>query len=310
LGQEVEQNDIAEEYSKIPKEKELEGLHKSKSSPASLPTISHPPPQDSTNPISVETPNGWKPLVVSKSFPQYGSKEMVRGFTVGLDQKEFDNILSKARIVEFIELPGDSTYSKPRPHPKAILLGILEDFERRQRDQIKRQESYIEIIEAEIKDERRSSYKNENGLAGCSIKLSKRNLYLGQMRPKLQYLTSAVDELQSCPGMPQSINELSFLFPKKAIREKPEVEREQYFGRFWTHQLSEINSRLSHLKSKGEQCKVNVETLQFRVTGNLLMVFSKIKYITQILTDCFARYPIYCNSGRRTGFMTPRNIGL
>jgi hypothetical protein len=76
--------------------------------------------------------------------------------------------------------------------------------------------------------------------------------------------------------MPQSIEELTFLFPQKAIREKAVAERESYFGRFWIHQLSEINSRLSHLKAKGEQCKVDVETLQHRVTGDLLMVASQI----------------------------------
>jgi hypothetical protein len=272
--------DGAGQNSKASKGKELEALHQAQWSPASLPTMSYPPPQDPKITEPSDRSNGWTGLPVSKSFPQYLSKEMVRGFTIGLSKDEFENILYKAGTVEFRSRPSDrdlpvtSTNSKPRHHPKALLLGILEDFENRQRDQIKRHKSFIGFIEDDIEIQRRPSNKNGNGLARCSIKLSQCNLYLGRLRPKLQYLASAIEALESCPGMPQSIEELTFLFPQKAIREKAVAERETYFGRFWTHQLSEIHSRLSHLKGKGEQCKVDVETLQHRVTGDLLMVSS------------------------------------
>jgi hypothetical protein len=295
LGQEVNDNDMAEGNSRSPKGKESEDLHRIKSSPASLPTTSHPPLQEKCS-ASFKKPDGWAGLPVSKSFPQYLSKEMVRGFTIGLNKDEFENILYKAQTVEFLspgsgnegsgnELSETSTYSKPRTHPKAFLLGILEDFERRQRIQITSHQSFIKIVEDDIEVQRRPSNKNGNGLARCSIKLSQCNLYLGQMRPKLQYLTSAIEALQSCPGIPQSLEELSFLFPKKAIRAKGVAERENYFGRFWSHQLSEIKSRLFHLRGKVEQCNVNVETLQHRVTGNLLMVPSKTQQtISYLLT--------------------------
>jgi hypothetical protein len=278
--------------------------------------MSSPPSQDLRNAESLKKSNGWAGLTVSKSFPQYLSKEMVRGFTIGLSKDEFENILYKAGTVEFRsqgsdgDIPQGSTNSKPRHHPKAILLGILEDFETRQRDQITRHKSFIKIIEDDIEIQRRPSNRNGNGLARCSIKLSQCNLYLGQMRPKLQYLTSAIEALQSCPGIPQTIEELTFLFPQKAIREKAVAEREKYFGRFWAHQLSEIKSRLSHLKGKGEQCKVDVETLQHRVTGDLLMVTFEFMLPFGLRTDWLARYPIFYSSGRTIGFTKRRNIEL
>jgi hypothetical protein len=281
LGKELSSTDIEEENPEGSNGKGPEALHKSKTSPASLPTKNPAPPQDLKSSKPARTPNARTGLPVSKSFPQYLSKEMVRGFTTGLSKEEFEKIFYKAEIVEFqdfdSDLPGFSSHSKPKPHPKAILLGILEDFEHRQRDTITRHQSFIEVIADDIEVQRRPSNKNGNGLALCSIKLTQRNLYLGQMRPKLQYLSSAIEALQSCPGIPQSTEELIFLFPKKAIREKPQPERENYFGRFWAHQLSEINGRLLHLKGNIEQCKVNVETLQHRVTGNLLMVSTGIK---------------------------------
>jgi len=214
-------------------------------------------------------------------LPQYLSKDTVRGFTIGLSKDDFENILYEARAFELQSQgsnsgnPGHSTYKKPRPHPKVLLLGVLEDFERRQRVQIADYQSCIENIEDNMDIQRRPSNKNGKGLAWCSIDLSEYNLYLGQLRPKLQYLASAIEALQSCPGLPQSIEELIFLFPQKTLREKAASELRTHFREFWAHQLSEIKSRLFHLKGKGEQCQVNVETLQNRVTGNLLMVSSQ-----------------------------------
>jgi hypothetical protein len=289
LDQQAGQFERAEQSSKVSKEKHPEVLHQTQCSPASLPSMNYLPPQDLETPGSSKNSDGWTALLVSKSFPQYLSKEMVRGFTVGLSKDEFENILYKAETVECPSQASNndpqaaSTNPNPRYHPKAILLGILEDFETCQRDQIKRHESFIEIIEDDIEIQRRPSNKDGNGLVRCSIKLSQENLYLGRLRPKFQYLTSAIAALESCSGIPQSIEELAFLFPQKSIGEKAAAEWENYFGMFWTHQLGEINSRLSHMKGKGEQCKLDVETLQHRVTGDLLMV-STLDHTTMRVT--------------------------
>ena len=273
LGQDVSHNDDAEDHSTSSKGQEPILLHKSKSSPASLPTSHFQDPKGSK-----ELTNGWTGLRVSKSFPIYLSKEMVRGFTLGLSKDQFEKILCKAHMIEFRsqdaknEFAGAPEHSKLQLHPKAVLLGILEDFESRQRIKIDRHQSYIEHVEKDIEEQRKISNRDGKGLAQCSIDLSRCNLSLGRLRPRLQYLTSAIKSLHSCTGMPQSVQDLAFLFPNKAIREKSVTEREHYFGKFWSQQLSEIDSRLFHLEGKTEQRKVDVETLQHRVTGHLLMV--------------------------------------
>jgi hypothetical protein len=207
---------------------------------------------------------------------QDSCREMARGYTTGLKAGELEDILLKASGFESVggrkrEREPGSSFS-PMLHPKAILLGALENFESELRSRITNYQNFIKDKSEEIKVQRRPENKNGDGLVRCSIYLSESNVELGLLRPKAQYLATSLTALESCVGIPHSDDDLAFLFPTSKTSDGMVAKLENPFADHWVRQLSNINARLLDLKVKCEHCKADLETLQHRVTGSLMMV--------------------------------------
>lgn len=200
---------------------------------------------------------------------------MIRGFAVGINRNCFEDILSRSMIFR----DQARTTGSPElhtPHPKAILLSILEDFEVDRRKEINAYSGYLQRIQDEIGRQRSDLKRKGNGLAKCIIQLSETNINLSQVRPKLQYLASSIAMLESCIGVPESTGRLSFDTISNTDSGSPPPADGRQPSQFWTRQLSDIRGRLLCLKVKCDQCGVDVEILQHRLTGSQHVVCSRV----------------------------------
>jgi hypothetical protein len=203
-------------------------------------------------------------------------REMARGYTMGLGSKDLEDILLKAKKLDFVEGHKSqwktSTTFRPTLHPKAIVLGVLEAFASDLRWSITSHQNFIEDQEDQIRVQRQPKYKNGDGLARCSTFLSEVNVKIGLLRPKELFLAASISTLESCRGIPESEEDLAFLFPAKTVSDAPVSNSKNPFEEQWRRQLDDIHARLRDLKGKCDHCKADLETLQHQVTGNLLMV--------------------------------------
>lgn len=212
----------------------------------------------------------------TESSLQDSFREMARGYTMGLGSKDLEEILLKAKKLDSVE--GHKWQSKtsatfrPTLHPKAIVLGVLEAFASELRWSITTHQKFIEDQENRIKVQRQPEYKNGDGLARCSTFLSEVNVKIGMLRPKELFLAASLSALESCRGIPESEEDLAFLFPAKTASGGVVSSFKNPFGKQWDRQLDDIHARLRDLKGKCDHCKADLETLQHQVTGNLLMV--------------------------------------
>jgi hypothetical protein len=197
-------------------------------------------------------------------------KSMIRGYTSRINRTELEDILLKSKAAREPDKEASQTPQNPEigiamPHPKAILVGILENFEAERREEINDYFTRMKDLQANITKDRTNQKDRDKELASCNIQLCETNVSLGAIRPKLQYLASSIAMLESCSGTPDLIGDLSFDCSQQA---------ENLIGKLWTAQLSEVKIRLQQLKGKCDKCKIDVETLQYRLTGNLLVVSS------------------------------------
>ena len=204
-------------------------------------------------------------------------KEMARGFTTGLKAAELEDILHKASDLELIrrrkrEGEQETTF-RPMLHPKAILLGVLENFEADLRSRITQQQKFIHGQSEAIQGQRMEGNTKGDGLVRCSILISESNVALGLLRPREQYLTASLTVLESCKGIPQQDDLAFFLTTSNGENESASTTENPFEGH-WTRQLNDINARLLDLKVKCENCRADLETLQHRVSGTLMMVRS------------------------------------
>jgi hypothetical protein len=195
---------------------------------------------------------------------------------MGLGSKDLEDILLKAKKLDFVE--GRKSQSKtssafrPTLHPKAIVLGVLEAFASDLRYRITGHQKFIEDQEKQIRVQRQPENKNGDGLARCSTFLSEVNVKIGRERPKELFLAASLSALESCRGIPESEEDLAFLFSAKTASGGAVSSLKNPFEKQWGRQLDDIHARLRDLKGKCAHCKADLETLQHQVTGNLLMV--------------------------------------
>lgn len=201
---------------------------------------------------------------------------MLRGFTHGISRAHLEATLSKSIVLGKPCHASEPDSTEPPntmmiPHPKAILLGILEDFQVERRKEINGYFKKLESIESSIKQERSTNKQKKYGLAVCSTQLSETNVSLSQVRPKLQYLATSIKTLESCNDIPDCKGDLAFDYFSNADRSNHTFPHDHY-SQVWTRQLGNIKRRLACLKVKCDQCRSDVETLQYRLTGNLSVV--------------------------------------
>jgi hypothetical protein len=202
------------------------------------------------------------------SQKNYIFKTMIRGFTSRISAPVLEDILLNSKITREDDQGSDQMPQKAKmgismPHPKAILVGILENFEAERREEISGYSRKLEEIQTDIKKDRIGLKYKDKELAVCNIQLCETNVSLGEVRPKLQYLASSIAVLESCSGTPDPTGDLGFDCLQRHERDS--------ISQLWIGQLSEVKTRILQLKGKCEQCKIEVETLQHRLTGNLLV---------------------------------------
>jgi hypothetical protein len=138
---------------------------------------------------------------------------------MGLGSKDLEDILLKAKKLDFVQgrksQSKTSTAFRPTLHPKAIVLGVLEAFASDLRWSIISHQNFIQDQENQIRVQRQPKYKNGDGLARCSTFLSEVNVKIGLLRPKELFLAASISALESCRGIPESEEDLAFLFPAK-----------------------------------------------------------------------------------------------
>ena len=162
--------------------------------------------------------------------------------------------------------------SAPMPHPKAILGSMLESLEEKCRKDLSIDRKYIiEKIEADIKSQRDPQTRKPKGLEINYVKLSDARIRLGEVRQKLQYLESSIASLEETNGLPGPCMRWEPWCPKTKAWIKARTPEEKLAHK-WMHPLREVKVRLSNLKAKCQQHKINIENLQERVQGILCIV--------------------------------------
>lgn len=142
-------------------------------------------------------------------------KSMIRGYTSRISRTELEDILLKSKAAkeqgkEASQMPQTPDIGIAMPHPKAILVGILENFEAERREEINDYFTRMKDLQANITKDRTNLKDRDKELASCNIQLCETNVSLGAIRPKLQYLASSIAILESCIGTPDLTGELSF----------------------------------------------------------------------------------------------------
>lgn len=212
-------------------------------------------------------------------------KEIIRMMTYGLPEEKIEVIFYKA--LQYIksqdtrtgdESPDGFTCLSPAstPHPKAILCGMLESLEEQCRKHLAKDRKYIiERIEPDIKSQRDPRTRKPKGLEINYVKLSDARIRLGEVRQKLQYLESSIASLEETNGLPRPCLLWAPMCPKNADDGR-EATSEDHLAQKWWHQLHEVKTHLSGLKSKCQQHKINIENLAERVQGNHSFVRSPL----------------------------------
>jgi hypothetical protein len=208
-------------------------------------------------------------------------REMVRMVTYGCTQAKLEATLSKA--LQYLNLrpsqtdcdsPGEFDSSlTPTPHPKAIICSMLEYLETTCRTSLEGHRIFIADIEDDINAQRDPNSSTPKGQETNFLRLSQTRIELGELRQKLQYMLSSIASLQEIEGLPRACKLRDPTHLKKAA-ENLDVDAapEDQLLRQWWRQLREVKNRLSGLKIKCQQHKINIENLQERVKGILSIV--------------------------------------
>ena len=210
-------------------------------------------------------------------------REMVRMVTYGCTQAKLEATLSKA--LQYLNLrpsqtdcdsPGEFDSSlTPAPHPKAIICSMLEYLETTCRTSLEGHRTIIVDIEDDIIAQRDPNSSTPKGLEINFLRLSQTRIELGELRQKLQYMLSSIASLQETEGLPRACKLRDPTHLKKAAGNgnlDVDAAPEDRLLRQWWRQLREVKNRLSGLKIKCQQHKINIENLQERVKGILSIV--------------------------------------
>jgi hypothetical protein len=222
-------------------------------------------------------------------------KEMVRIMTYAVPEEKIEIVFYKA--LQYLELqpsragdesPGGFVFQSPAPvpHPKAILCSMLESLEEKCRKDLARDRKIIiEKIEADIKDQRDPERMKPKGLEINYVKLSDARIRLGEVRQKLQYLESSIASLEETYGLPGPCQRWSPMCSKQKQNRDDSTPEDQLSQKWWC-QLREVESRLSSLKVKCKQHKINIENLQERVQGILCIVKAFLSELEYHMPNC------------------------